>query len=202
MKQIYYLTVFGLLIGLVSQAQTADGRFFNNIEPSIESGAGGGGIGLQLKANHSWISKEKLTLQSGLSFSSFWGSERIDDLAAKSSGFSTDNHLRLYTGIITPIAKKIYLGTEGYLGGYHAFTNGNLTSDTYQIDADFRSSQGFFDFGTRLSFGYQLREQVSIQATVNNSWKQAGIGLGLLAGLFAGEPDGKMSLGIGVKFNL
>ena len=152
--------------------------------------------------NHLWHETAKIKVISGISYSTFWGSEKIDGEFSKTNGFTTDNHLRIYTGSSVSFLKKMSFSIEGYIGGYHAFTKGNFKNETFGINRDFKSSEFLFDYGSRMMLGYKIKERLGIQLSLNNSWKQTDSGLGFLAGLFAGEPDGKMSFGIGVNYKL
>ena len=191
-----------VLFSVIATAQKGERPFFQNTELSFELGSGGGEYGLQVKFNHYWTEAQKINLLSGISYSSFWASEKAEGTLTSSSGYTTDNHLRVYSGITGVFFKKMYFSAEGYVGVYHAFTKGSFESEAFEVSRDFRSSAFLADYGSRLGIGYQLKERMGIQLTVNNSWRQVDSSLGPLAGLFAGEPDGKLSVGIGVNYRL
>lgn len=189
-----------IILSNIAIAQDGVKPLINYTEMSVELGSGGGDYGLQFKVNHLWHETPKINVISGISYTTFWGSEKIDGQFSKTSGFTTDNHLRIYTGASISFFKKMFFSIEGYVGGYHAFTKGNLENETFNINSDFKSSELLFDYGSRLMLGYRIKERIGMQLSLNNSWNQVDSGLGFLAGLFAGEPDGKMSFGIGVNY--
>ncbi|MCI5055462.1 MAG: hypothetical protein MRY83_05090 [Flavobacteriales bacterium] len=196
------LCLLGFVLSNIVLAQDESKPLIDNVEVSFELGSGGGDYGLQLKMNHLWFQTNKMSVLSAFSYSSFIGSERIDGQFSQTKGFTADNHLRFYTGPKISFFKKMIFSIEGYFGAYHAFTKGNFKNELFEINRDFKSSQFLFDYGSRLLLGCKVKERLSIQLSMNNSWKQVDSGLGFLAGLFAGEPDGKMSFGIGVNYKL
>ncbi|MEO1711992.1 MAG: hypothetical protein AAFU60_01535 [Bacteroidota bacterium] len=189
-------------ISLLGQNEASNTPFVQSLEITFEFGSGGGDYGVQAKLNHRWLGTEKWDLISGLGLSSFWGSEAIDAPPSQSSGFTTDNHLRFYSGgrLFLFQKRRGLLSLEGYLGGYHALTKGRFTDTALDIERDYQTGAWIFDYGTRIGLGWQFTSKLGAILTVNNSWKQADSGLGVLAGLFAGEPDGKMSVGVGVNY--
>ena len=201
----YFFILPLCLLGVMSLLGQNDGStttFLQSVEATFEFGSGGGDYGVQAKLNHRWLGTEKWNVISGLSVSSFWGSEAIDAPPSQSTGFTTDNHLRLYSGgrLLLFQKRRGLLALEGYLGAYHAFTKGRFTDTALDIDRAYQAGTWIFDYGTRIGLGWQFTSKLGAILTVNNSWKQTDSGLGVLAGLFAGEPDGKMSVGVGVIY--
>lgn len=203
MKKGYILILAIFICSASAWAQEGStSPFLNSAELSYESGSAGGDYGLQFKVNHLWWAKGRTSFNSGLSFTSFWGSEKIDGTYSQTTGFTTDNHLRFYTGTTFKVLKRGFLSVEGYLGGYNAYTKGTIKNEGFGVDREYVSSQWSADFGSRLCVGYHITERIGLQLSINNSWKQLNSGLGPLAGIFAGEPDGKMSTGFGIRYRL
>lgn len=202
--------IFSLsLVTSLSFGQATD--LVHSLETSFELGLGGANYGLQVKANYHWTETERLTTMSSLSFSTFWSSignytQFYPELAALSdiSGYNTDNHLRVYSGVRRSYfkKKKLMLSAEGYLGVYHAYMNGSHFHERLQINQDYSASQLLFDYGTRLGIGYQINDKIGINATLTNSLRQLGYGYRVLPMLYQYSPDNKMSLGIGAIWNL
>lgn len=203
MRKLILFGTIGMCFLLRLSAQQNSSSIVQSGQLSIEIGSGGGNYGSQFKLNHHWLERGKITYLSGIGFSTFWGSEKNDELISKTRGFTTDNHLRIYSGVHLEFLKKMSVMLEGYVGGYHAYTKGTFESRELDINRSYKSSEVLFDYGSRLSIGYRIKEQLSAQFVLNNSWKQSNSGLGRLAGIFAGEPDGKMSFGLGIikQFN-
>lgn len=209
-----YIYTFSIIFSLSLITTSSFGQLTNyihSVETSFELGFGGANFGLQTKANHHWIETENFTVMSGLSFSTFWSSignytQYFPELAALSdiSGFRTDNHLRVYSGVRLSLfkKKKLSLSAEGYFGGYHAYMNGNHFHERLQINQDYSASQFLFDYGTRLGIGYQINDKIGINATLNNSLRQLGYGYRFLPMIYQYNPDNKMSLGVGVMWSL
>lgn len=211
MKFIY---TFSIIFSLSLITNSSFGQLTNYIhsaETSFELGLGGANYGLQAKANHHWIETENFTVMSGLGFSTFWGSignytQYYPELAALSdiSGFRTDNHLRLYSGVRLGLfkKKKLSLSAEGYFGGYHAYMNGSHFHERLQINQDYSASQFFFDYGTRLGIAYKINDKINIQGTLTNTLRQLNYGYRILPMIYQYNPDNKMSLGVGVIWSL
>lgn len=197
--------IFSLsLITTLSFGQESS-RFFNTAETSLELGFGGAIFGLQAKANHHWTESDRLTTMSSVSFSTFWSSignytQYYPELAALTdiTGFTTDNHLRIYSGVRLSLLKnrKLSLSAEGYFGGYNSYMNGNYFHERLQINQDYAASQFFFDYGSRLGIAYQINNKISIQGTLNNSLRQLGYGYRILPMIYQYNPDNKLSLGV------
>lgn len=186
-------------------------KVINSIETTLELGLGGANYGVQVKANHDWLEENRITLSSSLSYSTFWGpinnyTQYYPSLSALTdiSGFTTDNHLRLYSGLEFAFFKKrnFSLSIEGYLGGYNAYMNGNYFHERLQVEQDYSASQFFFDYGTRLGMCYYVNSKFGIQGTLNNSLRQLGYGYKLLPTIYQYNPDNKMSLGFGIVWRL
>jgi hypothetical protein len=198
-----------LLFANASIAQ--ENKIVNSLETSFELGLGGANFGLQAKANHHWKEFQHLTIMSGLSFNTYWSSienytQYFPELDALTdiTGFNTDNHLRVYSGVRWSLlrSKKLLLSSEIYFGAYHAYMNGSHYHERLQINQDYSASQLFFDYGTRFAFGFQVNDKLTIQATLNNSLRQLGYGYRLLPTLYQFNPDNKIGLGIGVVWSL
>ena len=185
------------------QAQSSAPGAIQSIEAGYEAGSGGGNIGLLIKANKNWLALERLSFHSSVAVSPFYGSENFTSNRSSSNGYSLDTHLRFYTGLGNNIrARRIYWKVEAYLAYFHAMTRGTYTQESLSISREYSTSEWAPDYGSRISLGYQLNSHWGLQLALTNSWKQIGAGLGPLAGLFAAEPDGKMSLGIGFCYSL
>ncbi|MFY0674989.1 MAG: hypothetical protein JXQ87_16430 [Bacteroidia bacterium] len=194
-----------LLFANSSKAQVK--AITNSFETSLDLGLGGAIFGLQAKANHHWKEYEHLTIMSGLSINTYWSSvenytQYFPELNALTdiTGFNTDNHLRVYSGLRWALfkSKKLMLSTEVYFGAYHAYMRGNQYHERLQINQDYVASQLFLDYGTRFAIGYQVTEKLSVQATLNNSLRQLGYGYRLLPMIYQFNPDNKIGLGIGL----
>lgn len=213
-KSMKFIYTFSIIFSLSLIANSSFGQLTNYIhsaETSFELGLGGANYGLQAKANHHWTESEHLTTMSSLSFSTFWSSignytQYYPELVALSdiTGFRTDNHLRIYSGVRLSLFKKrkFTLSGEGYFGGYHAYMNGSHFHERLQINQDYSASQFFFDYGTRFSIGYQINDKIGVNATLNNSFRQLNYGYRVLPMIYQYNPDNKMSLGVGVIWNL
>ncbi len=204
------LTICFLLISTFSFGQETT-PIINSVETSLELGLGGAIYGLQAKANHHWIEKESYTVLSSLSFSTFWGpinnyTQYFPELAAAAeiTGLTTDNHLRVYSGIRFALFKKrnLSLSAEGYLGGYNAYMNGNYYHERLDVNQDYSASQFFFDYGTRFGIGFRINDKLQIQGILNNSLRQMNYGYKFLPTIYQYNPDNKVSLGLGVILNL
>jgi len=207
MKKQIIITIWTILMiasNIIAQNDMPKERLIDSYDMSLEFGRGGGSFGAQIKANHWWWKKKKLIVQSSLSYSGFRGTDLVFASDAESDGFITDNHLRVYSGIEQSFFKKnqMFVFLELYTGAYHVFTKGNYQHPDFSINRDYKSSTFIFDYGTRVGFGFRVKEKWGIQLAINNSWIQANNGLGVLAGLLAGGPDGKMSVGLGVNYRL
>ena len=200
MKTIQLIILSLIFFSNILNAQNEGNKLIHNVELSLERGLGGGDYGLQAKFNHHWYQNRKVNFSSGLSYSSFWGSKSKEN--ERTNGFDTDNHLRLDSGLNVNLSKKMYLFLEGYIGGYHAFTKGSFKHEVFNIDRNFKSSEFLFDYGSRLVIEYRLKDKLGIQLLLNNSWKQINNSLGFYVGLFEGQPDGKMSFGLGINYKL
>ena len=209
MNKIYIILSLSLITTL-SFGQESD-KIFNSVESSFELGLGGAILGLQAKANHHWTESDRLTTMSSISFSTFWSSinnytQYYPELSALTdiTGFTTDNHLRIYSGVRLSLfkKKKLMLSAEGYFGGYNAYMNGNYYHERLQINQHYSASQFLFDYGSRLGIAYQINDKIGINATLNNSLRQLNYGYRFLPMLYQYEPDNKMSLGIGIIWNL
>jgi hypothetical protein len=203
--------IIGALLITVSSFGQETTKVIHSVETSFELGLGGALYGLQVKANHHWQEKGRWTVLSGVSYSTFWSSvntytQYFPTLAEEAdiTGFTTDNHLRAYTGVRWALFKKcnFILSAEGYLGGYNAYMNGNYSHERLQVDQDYTASQFFFDYGTRLGMTVKVNDKLQIQATINNSLRQMGFGYKFLPTIYQYNPDNKMSLGIGAVWNL
>lgn len=203
------LTTLLLIISVFAFGQET--KIINSIETTLELGLGGAIYGTQVKANHHWIEKDKITVLSGLSFSTFWSGVNnytayYPSLAALTEikGFTTDNHLRIYSGAKFSFfkKKKINLSVEGYFGGYNSYMNGSYFHERLQVNQKYKAGQFFADYGTRLGFGYQINDKIGLQATLINSLRQLGYGYRLAPTVYQYNPDNKMSLGIGMVWNL
>jgi len=200
MKKVLLIILSFITLSNILNAQNESNKLIHNIELSLERGLGGGDYGLQAKFNHHWHENRKVNFSSGLSYSSFWGPKKQENI--RTNGFDADNHLRLYSGLNVNLSKKMYLFLEGYIGGYHALTKGSFKHEVFDIDRNFKSSEFLFDYGSRLVIEYRLKNNIGIQVLLNNSWKQINNSLGFYVGLFEGQPDGKMSFGLGINYQL
>lgn len=209
MNKLIITTLF-LLSTVFGFGQQTD-KIINSLEVSFELGLGGAIYGTQVKANHHWIENDRLTVLSGLSYSTFWSpintyTQYYPSLSALTEikGFTTDNHLRVYSGVQFSFFKKrkMNVSIEGYFGGYHAYMNGNYFHERLQVNQDYKASQFFADYGSRLGLGYQINDKFGIRMTLNNSLRQLGYGYKLAPTVYQYNPDNKMSLGVGVVIKL
>ena len=177
--------------------------FISSVEGEVQLGFGGGSVGLMGKANHTWIWGGNLFLFSGVSLSSFVGSESYNNPPTAITGTSFDTHLRLHTGGQFEFFRggRAYISLEIFGGIYHFRTKGTYTQTDLGIDRAYKTSKIYGDFGSRFTAGYNIKKNWAVQASLTNSWKQAAFGLGWPVGLLAGEPDGKTSIGIGVRYS-
>ncbi len=199
------LVLFFYSFSSIAQTEDKNTKFINSVEASFEAGFGGGTKGLQVKVNHYWINNETFILQSGVSLTSFHGSEKaiiIPNTTTK--GYNFDTHLRFYTGVQHYFSKKRkgFYTAEAYGGSYHIYTKGNVTNTTLSIDSDYKSNTILGDFGIRIGYGYQINERLGLTFSITNSWRQIGSDHGALIRFLSMEPDAKTSIGIGVNYSL
>lgn len=198
------LLFFGLLFSGVLTAQLSHQSWLSAINGSLRSGFGAGEYGIGISGVHIWNDSARFETYTGVEIQSFWGSEKTEVSAYATSGFVADFHAHAIAGGTLSLLpnRSLALKVEGYVGGYHLVTKGKLTSASQGIDRPYHSAQQLFDFGARLGVGYRLSSKWTVGVDVQNSFRQINSGLGPTAGLFAGEPDGKFSIGIGVNFRL
>lgn len=194
------LTTTALVLVLAATGQTQSRRWIHALEWSAASGQGGGDYGLSIRAHHEWNDSTRWVWYSGVEAATFWGSERSDNESFTTTGFTADHHVRFRSGLSVAVdtRRKVTVNLEGYVGGYFLHTQGNLRSDTWNIDRDYSSEDSFLDFGSRIAVAFQPWPRLGFVADLQNSWRQIPHPLGPLTGWFAGEPDGKYSFGLGV----
>ncbi len=177
--------------------------FLHSVEGEAQLGFGGGVLGLMGKANHLWDFRLRSSFMASVSLSSFVKSEAYSNPPTEISGTSFDTHLRLHAQWNFAFLRGRMEAILGiYAGGFLYRTRGNYVQTDLNIDQDFKTSNLNPDWGTRVSLTYMINPNWGIQMSFTNSWRQAGFGLGIPAGLLAGEPDGKSILGLGVIYKL
>lgn len=174
--------------------------FINTVEGEIQLGRGGGATGFMVKANDWRIAYRPGILYWGGSLSSFWGSEKWDAPPATITGNIWDTHFRLHLGnsFYRIFHSRFNLNFELYGGGFFTSTKGIYTQSNLGFTREFSNREWVWDGGGRFAIQCHLKNGWGIQTSVTSSWKQAGFGLGVPAGLFASETDGKTAIGIGV----
>jgi len=73
-------------------------------------------------------------------------------------GFTASNSLYFLK------SKKLFFTNTLYAGWGHRRTKANYTNEQFNIDRDFESSFDYFAFGAYWKLGYQIKENISIQA--------------------------------------
>ena len=203
-KYLTTLIIIILAISVNAQENTTKDKvkLINSYTAEIQMGNGGGYVGLEGGVNHWWIEKGKFRLQSGISLSVFYGSERQDAGASQVYGYNFDTHLRLHTGVEQSMFKKerIYVFFDMYGGGYNIFVDGHIENTELDIDRVYKNSEFIWDYGSRLGFGYRIKDKWGVQLSMTNSWRNIN-SYGAI-GLILGQPDGKFSIGIGLNYRL
>jgi len=202
----YLITIIIIILAFSVNAQDKTpndkNRIINSYTTEIQLGNGGGYIGIMGRANHWWIEKGKFKLQSGVSLSMFYGSEKMDAGTSQIYGYTFDTHIQLHTGIEQSIFNKerIYVFLDMYGGAYNIIINGNLKNSEMGIDRESKNSEFLLDYGSRLGFGYRVKEKWGIHLSMTNSWRNVSSHGAI--GLILGQPDAKYNIGLGLNYRL
>lgn len=200
------LAIFILLsITTCSFAQnTSSTKIINSYDVEIQYGIGAGIYGGTGKVNHWWVEKNNFRLQSGLQIGTYFVPEGFVTENQTVTGFMSDTHLQFHTGIEQSFFQKqrIYLFAEMYAGIYNVYTNGSFKQPELNIDRRYTNNEFLADYGSRIGFGYRVKEKWGIHLSISNSWRRIDSGIGVIAALLSGVPDGKMTIGIGLNYRL
>jgi hypothetical protein len=209
MKKILKISILALIVLLstttFSLAQdTTSNKIINSYDVEIQYGMGAGILGVTGKINHWWIENNNFKLQSGLQLGTYNMPEGFVTENQTITGFMSDIHLQFHTGIEQSFFKKqrIYLFAEMYAGVYNVYTNGSFKQPELNIDRKYTNNEFLADYGSRFGFGYRVKEKWGIHLSISNSWRRIDSGIGAVAALLSGVPDGKMTIGIGLNYRL
>lgn len=183
---------------------TPSTKIINSYDVEIQYGIGAGIFGATGKVNHYWLERNKLKLQSGLQLGIYYVSEGFVTENQTVTGFMSDAHLQFHTGLEQSFFQKqrIYLFAEMYVGVYNVYTNGSFKQPALNIDRKFTNNEFLADYGSRFGFGYRVKEKWGVHLSISNSWRRIDSGIGVIAALLSGVPDGKMTIGIGLNYRL
>lgn len=205
MKNTVNILIILLLFGAVSSNALAEESqnlkkfsLIDSYDAEFLYGSGGGSLGLGAKFNHWLIDKNKWKIQAALMLSTFYTGEAGETKNSSYDDLTLDTHLQFHFGFEKSFfsADQFYVLLETYLGFYNYYNSGSYKNDALKIDREYSVNEFLFDFGTRLGLGYRIKSKWGIQMSLTNSWRQVQYDYGLLMG----QPDAKLSLGLGLNY--
>jgi hypothetical protein len=189
----FKLVVTLLLTGLIIPSY-AQKKLVSSYEAEMDYAFGAGTYGLFLKANHPWTQNSKFNWQSGISAAFFMESDALSTDIYERKGILFDPHANINSGFTFDFfQKKIRLGFDLYAGMYLLRRQGAYSSDLLVFtESSYMSQKTYFDWGSRISFAYNLSERIGLQLTLNKSFNDWSF--------FHGTDYSKLFFGFGILF--
>lgn len=177
----------------------AQNSMISSIETEGAYGIGAGKYGGFLKINHNWIKKNRTKIYSGFSSAYFINKNELNTSIYNRIGKINDLHFNLHTGINYTLLKsnKLYTYFEAYFGYYFLHEKGSYKSKVSELYFEkniYNKSDFIIDFGTRLAIGYVISNNILIQGSISNSFKEFEV--------FSGNKYSKIFFGFGLNYQL
>jgi hypothetical protein len=160
--------IFFLLVGLINTVQSQNTNIpKHEIQANylMEFDVNGNRYGLQFEYNKPVYQSENRFYRLNLGTVNEFFVKDEQDIEGVSGntisnilGFTASNSLYFLK------SKKLFFTNTLYAGWGHRRTKANYTNEQFNIDRDFESSFDYFAFGAYWKLGYQIKENISIQA--------------------------------------
>lgn len=190
-----------LATALAPAARAAAPAGLDSAEATLAAGAGGGPLGLSLRAQHAWR-RGPPVLHSGLGLGLYTGREDHRLGPTRTVGRVSDLHLQLSTGPVwRPGARdRFIVETALYAGIYGVRSAGVWTHSGLGIREEVVGQAVLPDAGLLLSTGWQVAPGWAVQLRLGDSLRRIGGAQGLLGGLLTMDADAKLTAGLGLAW--
>jgi hypothetical protein len=198
------LLVLCWLLSSVSATLAQSNPLIRSAELLVQKAVFDPSVGLALKADHTWVNREKFSCQSGLMLSGLLAPGASPYTTGTTQEVNGSLRAQVHTGITRSLSRshRWYLIAELFVGLRVHVVRGSLDQPSQGFEREVAMTTWQPDWGSHVGLGYRFGEHLGVVLTLTNSWRELNNPLGVPAGLFFWGPDVLALGGIGLTYRI